>query len=277
MLSLVDGIAEPVIVRVKTYETPQEVPEQPPFTDAELDERGLSRETLPRHVACIMDGNGRWAEAQGLPRYEGHRVGADSVEEIVTLAARLGLDALTLYCFSRENWKRPEQERQLLFELLEWYVVDQRERIAKQNLRFRTIGRLVDFPEAIQNEIRITTELASKNTGTTLCLALNYGSRQEIAETAQMLAAEVAAGKRSLDSIDVETFSNSLDTAGLPDPDLVVRTAGEMRVSNFLLWQLSYAELYVTDVCWPEFREDQFFRALRAFTNRERRFGGLKT
>lgn len=250
---------------------------QPRFADDDLASLGLRRETLPRHVACIMDGNGRWAEARGLPRYEGHRVGAESVEEVVTLAARLGLDAITLYCFSRENWKRPEQERQLLFELLEWYVIDQRERIASQNLRFRTIGRLTEFPEHIQNEVRVTTELAAENTGTTLCLALNYGSRQEIVEAAQRLALEVAERKRTAESIDIETFSNSLDTAGLPDPDLVIRTAGEMRVSNFLLWQLSYAELFVTDVCWPEFREAQFFEALRAFGNRERRFGGLVT
>lgn len=253
------------------------VTEQPPITDEELAALGLSRDGLPRHVACIMDGNGRWAESRGLPRFEGHRVGAESVQAIVTLAARLGLEVVTLYCFSRENWKRPEQERQLLFELLEWYVVDQRERIASQNLRFRTIGRLDEFPEQIQAEIAETTEMASSNTGTILCLALNYGSRQEIVEAVQRLATDVADGHRTVESIDVDVFSNSLDTAGIPDPDLVVRTADEMRVSNFLLWQLSYAELFVTDVCWPDFREDQFYEAIGAFQRRERRFGGLNT
>lgn len=246
-------------------------------TDDELAEWGLSRESLPRHVACIMDGNGRWAEAKGRPRYEGHRVGAESVEEIVTLAARLQLDALTLYCFSRENWKRPEQERQLLFELLEWYVIDQRERIASQNLRFRTIGRLDEFPDRIRAEIAETKRLAEANTGLTLCLALNYGSRQEIVEAAVRFATKVRDGVAEPNQLTTEMFSELLDTGGMPDPDLVIRTAGEMRVSNFLLWQLSYAELFVTDVCWPEFREEEFLAALRTFSGRERRFGGLNS
>lgn len=246
-----------------------------PLTDDALGAMGLSRAGLPRHVACIMDGNGRWAESRGLPRFEGHRVGAESVEAVVTLAARLGLDAITLYCFSSENWKRPEQERELLFDLLEWYVIDQRTRIAERNLRFRTIGKLDEFPERIQREIQQTVDLAASNTGTTLCLALNYGARQEIVDAAKAIAKEACSGRRDLDSVDVETFSDFLDTAGMPDPDLVIRTAGEMRLSNFLLWQVSYAELYVTDVCWPEFRDEQFLAALRAFSGRERRYGGL--
>lgn len=246
-----------------------------PLTNDELVTLDLVRAHLPRHVACIMDGNGRWAEARGLPRFEGHRVGAESVEAVVTLAARLGLEAITLYCFSSENWKRPEQERALLFELLEWYVIDQRTRIAERNLRFRTIGNLSEFPERIQKEIQSTVDLASSNTGTTLCLALNYGARQEIVDAAKMLAQQVAAGESDIESVDIDTFSSLLNTAGMPDPDLVVRTAGEMRLSNFLLWQVSYAELYVTDVFWPEFRDEQFLTALRAFSGRERRFGGL--
>ena len=233
-----------------------------------LREAGLSRDRLPRAVAVIMDGNGRWAQQRGLPRYEGHRVGAESVDEVVTLAARLRIEALTLYCFSRENWKRPRVELDALFELLEWYVVEQRPKIVRENLRFRVVGDVASLPASAQEKIADTVEASAGNDGMTLCLALNYGSRQEIVEAANRL---VDAGG----PVTEASFAAALDTAGMPDPDLLIRTAGEMRVSNFLLWQISYAEIAVSDVLWPDFRREAFFACLREFAARDRRFGGL--
>ena len=222
-----------------------------------------------------MDGNGRWAVDRGLPRFEGHRVGAESVDAVVTLAARLGLECLTLYCFSTENWKRPAEEQALLFELLECYVVEQRPKIVRENLRFRVIGDVAALPEAARRQIEGTIAAAAGNTGTTLCLALNYGARQELTRTVRTIAADVAAGTLAAADIDEHAISCRLDTAGMPDPDLLIRTAGEMRLSNFLLWQISYAELFVTDLRWPEFREEALIEALRSYAVRDRRFGGL--
>ena len=246
-----------------------------PYSDPELAARGLDRGRLPRHVAFIMDGNGRWAQRQGRPRAEGHARGADTVEFLVEETARIGLDQITLYCFSEENWKRPESEQQFLFELLERYVIDQRERIARQRLRFATIGDLSRLPASVQNEIAITKQLSAGNSGMRLCLALNYGSRQEITRAVRRLAESVACGERKPQSIDEAAIASALDTAGMPDPDLVVRTAGELRLSNFLLWQLSYAEIWVTDATWPEFRREHLDAALTAFASRQRRFGAL--
>ena len=247
-----------------------------PYTDGELADRGLTREQLPRHVAFIMDGNGRWAEQQGQPRAVGHARGADTVEHLVEETARLGLEQITLYCFSQENWKRPEPEQAFLFDLLEQYVVGQRERIARQRLQFATIGEITRLPESVQHEIEVTRQLSETNRGMRLCLALNYGARQEISSAVREIVAAAKNDELSIDEIDDRTISRYLDTAGMPDPDLVVRTAGEMRLSNFLLWQLSYAEIWVTDEYWPDFREPHLHAALRSFAQRERRFGAVK-
>ena len=251
---------------------------RPPAGDdrrAAAEELGVDLQRLPRSVAVIMDGNGRWAEARGLPRFEGHRVGAESVDEVVTLCARLGVECLTLYCFSTENWKRPEQEQSLLFELLECYVVEQRPKIVRENLRFRTIGDVAALPASARAKIAETVAASAANDGTTLCLALNYGSRQEIAAAVRSIAADAAAGRLDAAAVDGDLISDRLDTAAMPDPDLLIRTAGEMRLSNFLLWQVSYAELYVTETRWPDFRAEALADALRSFAGRDRRFGGL--
>jgi undecaprenyl diphosphate synthase len=222
-----------------------------------------------------MDGNGRWARRRGLPRIEGHRRGVQSVREVVEDAARHGLQQLTLYCLSSENWKRPPLELDLLLALLHRFVIAERAQIMRQNLRFTTIGRTDRLPARVQAEVRATVDLSRANTGMTLCLALDYGSRAEIVEAVRRIVREVQAGEAAIDEIDEALVSNRLFTAGTPDPDLVIRTAGEMRVSNFLLWQISYAELWVTDACWPDFGAASFREALRAFAGRERRFGGL--
>ena len=250
-------------------------PSAMPYSDSELTTRGLDRDRLPRHVAFIMDGNGRWAQRQGLPRAAGHAAGAETVEAIVEEAARIGLDQITLYCFSQENWKRPQSEQAFLFDLLERYVVAQRERIRVQNLRFAAIGDLTRLPDSAQAEIAETRRLSEANDGMTLCLALNYGSRQEITAAVRTIAAEAAAGRIRSDEIAEATVSGALDTAGMPEVDLVVRTAGELRLSNFLLWQISYAEIWVTETFWPAFREPDLHAALQSFASRERRFGGL--
>ena len=232
-------------------------------------------ERRPRHIAFIMDGNGRWAESQGQPRAAGHARGADTVEWLVEETARLGLEQITLYCFSRENWKRPEAEQAFLFELLERYVIDQRPRIRDQGLRFETIGDLSPLPQSVRTEIATTRQLAARNDGMLLCLALNYGGRQEIVDAARRLARGAVAGMIDPADLDDEMFSSALDTAGMIDPDLVIRTAGEMRVSNFLLWQISYAEIWVTEKCWPEFDRRDLHQAIHDFANRKRRYGGL--
>lgn len=247
----------------------------PPYTPEQLSERGLSADRLPRHIAIIMDGNGRWAQSRGLPRIEGHRRGVSSVRQIVEECSRLGIKQLTLYCFSSENWKRPEAEQRLLMQLLVQYLVEERAEILRQNLQFAVIGRRQQLSEEVLNEIDQTQQLTTHQTGMRLCLAINYGSRGEILDAVQRIASEVASGKVLPEDISEETITNHLDTAGMPDPDLVIRTAGEMRISNFLLWQISYAELWVTQKCWPEFSTLDLHQALRDYASRDRRFGGL--
>jgi undecaprenyl diphosphate synthase len=246
-----------------------------PYSDGQLAEWGLVRSRLPRHVAVIMDGNGRWAQARGLPRIEGHRQGVGTVREIVEECSRLSLDQLTLYCFSSENWKRPELEQRLLMQLLEQYLIEERSEILRQNLRFAVIGRRDALGPDVLRQIDLTQRLTADNTGMRLCLAVNYGSRGEILDAVQRIAREVAAGRLSPEEITEETIAAHLDTAGMPDPDLLIRTAGEMRVSNYLLWQISYAEFWVTPRCWPEFVRDDLRQALRDYAARDRRFGGL--
>jgi undecaprenyl diphosphate synthase len=224
-----------------------------------------------------MDGNGRWAQSRGLPRIEGHRRGVDSVRAVVEEAARCGLEQLTLYCFSSENWKRPRLEQDLLMSLLQWFVVAEREEIMRQNLRFCTIGRVDRLQADVLREVQTTIEMSRENTGMRLCLALDYGARDEIVEAVRRLAEKARDGQLDPASLDEQTISDHLYTAGMVDPDLVIRTAGEMRISNFLLWQISYAEIWVTQTLWPDFRQADLQAALRDFASRERRFGGLKT
>ena len=230
---------------------------------------------VPRHVAIIMDGNGRWAEQQNLPRIEGHRGGVASVRRVVEESVRLGIEQLTLYCLSSENWKRPQEELDFLLHLLQQYMIEERSRIMEQQVRVRTIGRRDSIPEAVLQEIDKTIELSAENQGTCLCLAINYGSRCEIVDAVRSIVRKVDDGEIGWKQIDEQVISESLDTAGMPDPDLLIRTGGEQRLSNFLLWQASYAELWITEKCWPEFQEADLRLAIRDYTGRVRRFGGL--
>jgi undecaprenyl diphosphate synthase len=236
---------------------------------------GLDPTRLPRHIAVIMDGNGRWARRRGLPRIEGHRRGVQSVRATVEECCRLGIGQLTLYCLSIENWKRPKVELDFLMALLHQYLLEERAEIMEQNIRFTTIGRRSELPGAVLRELDENVRLSRDNTGTLLCLAINYGGRTEVVDACRALAERVRQGALDPAGIDEETVSGALYTAGMPDPDLLIRTAGEMRVSNFLLWQISYAELWVTERCWPEFDRDTLHRALRDYAARERRYGGL--
>lgn len=252
------------------------MPADIPYTDEELQQWGLTRNRLPRHVAVIMDGNGRWARARGLPRIAGHRQGVKSVRTIVEECARLRLQQLTLYCFSSENWKRPQTELDLLMSLLRTYVVKEREEIMRQEIRFRTIGRTDGLPPGILQEVQETIDMSAANPGMSLCLALNYGGRMELVDAMRQVARQVELGELSPDDITENVIAQHLYTADMSDPDLVVRTSGEMRVSNFLLWQISYAELWVTDKHWPDFRAPDLREAFAGYASRDRRFGGLK-
>jgi undecaprenyl diphosphate synthase len=230
---------------------------------------------LPRHVAVIMDGNGRWAKKRGLPRIEGHRRGVASVRRSTEECARLHMDQLTLYCLSSENWKRPPGELDFLMHLLEQYMIEERSTIMEQNISVSVIGRRDDIPEVVRREMQKTIELSAANTGMRLCLAINYGSRAELVDAVRDIARRVREGQLDPAAINEATLCDALYTAGMPDPDLLIRTAGEMRLSNFLLWQISYAEIWVTEHCWPEFREADLHQAIRDYSARDRRFGGL--
>ena len=247
------------------------------YTDAELATLGIERAMIPRHVAIIMDGNGRWAQKHGWPRIEGHRRGVTSVRSVVEEASRLGLQQLTLYCFSSENWKRPPKELSLLMLLLRQYLVEERREIQRQGLQFRVIGNTAELDPVIQTEMRKTIDASQDNDGMTLCLAINYGARMEITGAVQQIARAVQNGTLSPEDITDRTVAEHLMTNGMPDPDLLIRTASEYRISNFLLWQISYSEIWVSEKYWPEFREDDFRDAIREFARRDRRFGGLKT
>ena len=253
------------------------------MSNASISEEGLARitavglrpEQLPRHIAIIMDGNGRWAQNRGLPRVVGHRRGIRSVRAVVEEGCRIGLDQLTLYCLSVENWKRPPRELRLLLRLLRHFLIVEREELMDQKVRLTMIGRRAGLPDDVLRELDRTIEMTAENTGMILCLAINYGGRTEIADAARRLAEDVRSGAIAAERVDETTFSSYLATAGMIDPDLLIRTAGEMRVSNFLLWQISYAELWVTDILWPDFRGDDLIAACQAFAARERKFGGL--
>lgn len=231
---------------------------------------------MPRHVAIIMDGNGRWAQNRGLPRIEGHRRGVNTVRSTTELAAKLKLEALTLYCFSSENWKRPQDELDFLMQLLRQYLIEERATLMENNLRLRFIGRVDRLDAGVLEEVERTQKLCRNNSGTELVLAVDYGGRDELTRVARTLAEEATAGRITADSIDEHAIAGRLDTDGLPEVDLMIRTGGDMRISNFLLWQLSYAELWFTSKCWPEFGESDFRDALADFSERTRRFGGLE-
>lgn len=231
--------------------------------------------TIPRHIAVIMDGNGRWAKERGLPRTEGHRRGADSVQEIVESCGQLGVEYLTLFAFSTENWKRPQSEVDSLMKMLERFLKQKTSVMMKQNVRLQAIGRLHDLPESCQQQLHKSIEATSKNTGLTLIFALSYGAREEIIDGIKSLFESVEKGHLDKGMIDAEVFSKHLYTRYYPDPDLLIRTSGEMRLSNFLLWQMSYTEFYITSTLWPEFRREALMDAIRDYGRRQRRFGGV--
>lgn len=230
---------------------------------------------LPRHVAIIMDGNGRWAAERGLARNMGHAQGSEVAKDLVAHCSRLGIEVITLYSFSVENWKRPKDEVDALMELCIAYCRSQREHLLANNIRFRMVGRREGLPQGVLDAVDELAAATAQCPGTTFCLAINYGGRSEIVDATRALAREIAAGSLAAADIDEQLISRKLYTTGLPDPDLLIRTAGEMRISNFLLWQISYAELYVTDVLWPDFGPEHLHTAIRAFAARSRRFGGL--
>jgi len=231
--------------------------------------------TVPRHIAIIMDGNGRWAKERGLPRIKGHEQGAESVRAVTEACVELGVEFLTVYAFSTENWKRPEAEVNALWALLEHFIAQETPTLMKNGVRLQAIGRIHDLPESCQTALRRTIDLTAKNPNTTLVLALNYSGRTEIIDTVRNLCREAAEGALQYQFLDEEAFSRHLYTRDFPDPDLLIRTSGELRLSNFLLWQLSYTEIYVTQKMWPDFSKEDLRDAIREFNKRQRRFGGL--
>ena len=245
------------------------------YSDSELAAVGLDPQRLPRHIAVIMDGNGRWARERGLPRIEGHRRGVKSVRLMVEECSKFGIEQLTLYCLSSENWKRPEEELHLLMHLLEQYVIEERSEIMRQDLQFSIIGRRDGLGPGVLDEVEKTIQYSRHNQGMRLCLALNYGSRAELVDAVQAIAAKAARGELSPAEITEELISWHLYTAGMPDPDLVIRTAGEYRLSNFLLWQSSYSELWITNELWPDFDVEHLEQAVQAYVSRDRKYGAV--
>lgn len=236
----------------------------------------LAKNNLPRHIAIIMDGNGRWARLRLLNRLKGHRRGIDAARNSVTWCRELGIECLTLYTFSRENWNRPDHEVKALMMLLERHLKEEEKSLVENNIRFRAIGRVSDLPAKVRAVISDLEGKTSANSGMVLQLALSYGGREEIAHAARKLAREVERGNVRAQDITEELFADALYTAGVPDPDLLIRTSGEMRISNFLLWQLAYTEIHVTDVLWPDFSKEHLTEAIRDYQSRERRFGLVK-
>jgi len=230
-------------------------------------------EKLPAHLAIIMDGNGRWAQQRMLKRIVGHQRGAETVKMVVEQASQLGIKYLTLFAFSSENWSRPAIEVRALMTLLKKYIRQETARMMRKNIRYNVIGNRSELPDDVNQTLDWAIKETSGNTGMVLTLALSYGGRQELSMAANRLTRDVLAGKLSADDITMEVFGSYLDTGGLPDPDFLIRTSGEMRISNFLLWQLAYTELYFTDINWPDFTINEFHKALADFQSRERRFG----
>lgn len=241
----------------------------------------IDKNRLPKHIAIIMDGNGRWAKNKGFPRIEGHREGMKVVKEIVTECRNLGIKVLTLYAFSTENWKRPEREVNFLMRLLKYYLRREKNNLMKNDIQLRVSGRINELPKLVQKEINSACKETKNNKSMILNLALNYGGRVEIVDAVRKLLKDLTSVKTELNttnlinSIDEELFSSYIYTAGLPDPDLLIRTSGEIRISNFLLWQIAYTELWFTDVLWPDFRKEHLYLAIIDYQKRKRRFGGI--
>ena len=237
----------------------------------------LQKERLPRHVGIIMDGNGRWAQARNEPRIHGHREGAESVRAVVRACRALDIQALTLYAFSEQNWSRPVEEVNALMELLYKYVLEEHDEIMDNGIRLQAIGEVDRLPASAREPLQALMQESRDNREMKLCLALSYGGREDILVAARKLAADVRSGRIDADEINEVVFGSRLSTAGLPPLDLVIRTSGELRLSNFLLWEAAYAELYFTELMWPEFRKPQLHEALQAYQDRDRRFGKVKT
>ncbi len=235
----------------------------------------INPEALPRHIAIIMDGNGRWAHRRHLPRAAGHRAGAHSVREVIEFSARLGIQALTLYAFSVENWKRPAAERETLWRLLREYLRRELDSLKTNNIRFRPIGRLQELPSPVQRDLEKAVEETAGNTGMFLNVALNYGARAELVDAFNAILDRIRGNGINGFRVDEETVAANLYTGSLPDPDLLIRTSGELRISNFLLWQIAYAEIWVTETLWPDFTRKHLLQAIVDYQKRERRYGGL--
>ena len=248
------------------------------FSDApeDISLSDINLETIPSHVSIIMDGNGRWATACGLDRTEGHKAGVLSLREAVTTSVRLGLDVLSVYAFSTENWKRPQREVDLLMRLFAETLLKELPLFHQENVKLRFFGDLEALPEKTRKTFQRGLDETAQNTGMTFALAVNYGSRAELTRAAVLLAHQISEGAVSADSVTPADFEKNLYTTGLPDPDLLIRTSGELRLSNYLLWQLAYSELYVTQTYWPDFSKWDFLRAIKDYQSRERRFGGVK-
>ncbi|MDD5136282.1 MAG: isoprenyl transferase [Candidatus Omnitrophica bacterium] len=234
----------------------------------------MTKPGIPQHVAIIMDGNGRWASARALPKIAGHRAGANTVEQMIEVADELGVKVLTLYTFSTENWKRPKAEVDALFRMLEEYLAKEEARLNKNNIKFSAIGDIAGLPESVRLKVEEVMRSTSANTGLIFNLAINYGGRPEIVHAVKGMARDAVRGVLDPEKIDEALLSGYLYTKSLPDPDLVIRTSGEYRISNFLLWQIAYAELYITKKLWPDFKKSDFKKAVMEYQRRERRFGG---
>lgn len=234
-----------------------------------------ARANLPTHVAIIMDGNGRWAKQRGMPRVEGHRQGAESVREVVQAAGELGIKFITLYAFSVENWNRPKDEVDTLMKYLMRFLKKQLSEMNKNNIRLQAIGQIYRLPENVQEQLARSVQSTAKNNGITLTLALSYGGRTEIVDAVRQIGHEIKAGRMDPGEINEQVIAHNLYTHGMPDPDLLIRTSGEMRVSNFLLWQISYAEFVITPTLWPDFGKKEFYNALEEYSQRQRRYGGV--
>jgi len=237
-------------------------------------QEGLDPQRMPAHIAIIMDGNGRWAKERGLPRVAGHRAGAESVRDVIEACASLGVGYLTLYTFSAENWRRSQREVAALMALIEENLRREIQELHQKGVRVRAIGRLGQLPASLQEELSRCVALTRENRRLNLNLAINYGGRAELVDAAVRVAEQVSQGELSAEEVDEDTYAQFLYTAGMPDPDLLIRTAGEMRVSNYLLWQIAYAEIWVTPVLWPEFRRQHLVEAIRDYQQRTRKFGG---
>ncbi|HEY8910542.1 MAG TPA: isoprenyl transferase [Desulfosporosinus sp.] len=245
-------------------------------TKVEIEDK-VAMDRLPRHIAIIMDGNGRWAQKRALPRSMGHRAGVEALRKVVKTCSKLGIEVLTVYAFSTENWRRPKDEVGVLMTLLTEYLRKELNELHGNNVLIRTMGRITDLPREAQHELEHSMESTRNNTGLILNLALNYGGRSEIIEAVKKLSKDVLSGKQKIEDIDENCFNEALYTKGLPDPDLLIRTSGELRLSNFLLWQLAYTEIVVVEELWPDFGQEALLEAIKAYQKRDRRFGGIHT